>query len=156
MPESLAAQVLRLSSSRLPVDVDCIIREQGIGLIHYPFSPAFQGIYIPGKKPLIIVNSIDPLPRRRFTLAHELYHHFYCKAHDCNSIGFYSKDPASLERCANRFAADLLMPKNEVRKLIQIGMAASSMARYFNVSLEAMDIRLREVSPPQFGIMQAI
>lgn len=155
MPEALAAQVLRKSSSRLPVDVDSIIREQGIGLIHYPFSPSFQGIYVPGKRPLIIVNSMDPLPRRRFTLAHELYHHLYCKSHDCCSVNFYSVDPERLERNANRFSAELLMPKNTVLKMLASGMDISSMARCFLVSSEAMSIRVNEVSPPQnIGVIQ--
>jgi hypothetical protein len=79
----------------------------------------------------ILVNSDDPVPRRRFTAAHELGHfllHF--RAAEVDPIaGFLQEDEtiaetddehqdlATMERQANLFAAELLMPEAICRQI---------------------------------------
>lgn len=77
----------------------------------------------------IFVNQDDPIPRRRFSAAHELGHfllHF--EPTTCNNeAGYMQDDPdisedddelAMIERQANRFAAELLMPEESCRRII--------------------------------------
>lgn len=83
----------------------------------------------------------DPANRQRFTVAHELGHlllHPYGQMYrDTTFSGSAS------EAEANRFAADLLMPKGMMQKYLRItGGNLPSMARIFGVSLRAMEIRV--------------
>ena len=113
------------------------------------------------------VNAGEPEPRRRFTIAHELGHWVcqclegaaaaapvYCRAED---VGV---DPAAkaLEREANVFAAELLMPRAMTMKAIerhgfqhapaseleeeQFEALVTKLAKDFRVSRQAMTIRL--------------
>ncbi|HEV3145562.1 MAG TPA: ImmA/IrrE family metallo-endopeptidase [Gemmataceae bacterium] len=78
----------------------------------------------------ILVNADDPVPRRRFSAAHELGHfllHF--RPGDADPIGGYLQedetiaevdeveDLAAMERQANHFAAELLMPEEACRRI---------------------------------------
>ncbi len=49
------------------------------------------------------------------------------------------------ERQANRFAAALLMPEGPIRNMIAQGMDIGRMAWHCGVSIEAMEIRLKEL-----------
>jgi Zn-dependent peptidase ImmA (M78 family) len=95
----------------------------------------------------ICLNATEPPERRRFTLAHELGHWVcqylegvkaprFCRAEE---VGL---DPTAkaIEREANVFAAELLMPGNVVRDEFRGDM--ESTAAQFRVSEEAMSWRL--------------
>ncbi len=67
------------------------------------------------------MNSTEPEPRRRFTIAHEL-DHWICQCMEgqrapvfCRPKDVSSAADRALEREANVFAAKLLMPEPEVR-----------------------------------------
>ena len=78
----------------------------------------------------ILVNHDDPVPRRRFSAAHELGHfllHFRSVETDPVS-GYFQEDEiitemdednnlAAMERQANMFAAEMLMPEEICRKI---------------------------------------
>jgi len=89
----------------------------------------------------ILVNAAEPEPRRRFTIAHELGHWIcqclegtakpvYCRAEE---IGV-DPEAKALEREANIFAANLVMPEAEVR-------SAAGGENRFGVSDEALGWR---------------
>ena len=96
----------------------------------------------------IYTNAHEPVPRRRFTLAHELGHWIcqclegrtaplFCRAQDVGP------DPAkAIEREANVFAAELLMPENNVRRQWSACPDVEALARTFDVSEEAIGWRL--------------
>lgn len=103
-----------------------------------------SGMLLPAER-VILVNAAEPETRRRFTIAHELGHWvcqcleghtapIYCRAEDIGG------DPAAkqLEREANVFAAELLMPEEAIRKA-DVGEGCSDA---FGVSREAMAWRL--------------
>lgn len=90
----------------------------------------------------VIVSSLLPHERQRFTLAHEIGH--WClHRRDREAFAHTSPSRGRYEREANQFAAELLMPLQELRRTAS-QMAFTSLAAYFEVSLEAMAIRLRE------------
>lgn len=66
---------------------------------------------------LIVVNLLDAPSRRRFTIAHELGHYVLHRQHD---VEMYAHRDAgqnnSIEREANIFASNVLMPKYLVQK----------------------------------------
>jgi hypothetical protein len=95
----------------------------------------------------ISVRASDPYVRRRFTVAHEIAHFVLHR----NAIGTLITDdalyrsglPTTMEAEANRFAADILMPKHLLdRYIAQYGVNTATLASLFKVSEAAMRIRL--------------
>jgi Zn-dependent peptidase ImmA (M78 family) len=97
----------------------------------------------------IFANAGEPTPRRRFTLAHEVGHWVcqcleggfapvYCRASDV-TLGEVDQ---ALEREANVFAAELLMPELQVRRAFGASTAIDDLAARFDVSTIAMQWRL--------------
>lgn len=97
----------------------------------------------------ISINPNDPRRRQRFTLAHEIAH--YLLHADIIGDGivddamFRSKMSDFHERQANRVAADILLPKKAVKEAFRQVKGIAPLAEMFDVSTDAMKIRLREL-----------
>ena len=95
----------------------------------------------------IYTNGHHPITRRRFTIAHEIGHfvlHRDLIGDGITDDGLYrSRLRGGFESEANRFAANLLMPKKLVWEFIEQGVdTVEELAEEFNVSKSAMSIRL--------------
>lgn len=95
----------------------------------------------------IIVNGFEPYVRQRFTMAHEIGHfvlHLDSVGSEIVDDTFYrSRLSNKLEAEANKFAADLLMPKALIEKLENEGVnSPEGLAKALSVSQVAMKIRL--------------
>ena len=123
----------------LPVPVESIA-EDLLGLAVEARELDVSGMLLPAER-RIYVNAAEPEPRRRFTIAHELGHWIcqclegtakpvYCRAEE---IGV-DPEAKALEREANIFAANLVMPEAAVR--------AAGGENSFAVSDEALAWRL--------------
>ena len=100
------------------------------------------------------MNQTDVPFRKRFSIAHELGHHFLHLLHDGDFVDTEldlfrdiedpDRDTPSkrAEVQANQFAAALLMPEELIRTEWQQTKNVANLARRFNVSEEAMGIRL--------------
>lgn len=102
-----------------------------------------SGMLVPGAR-RIYLNREDPAPRRRFTLAHEVGH-WVCQCLEgggepvmCRAADVSPDADRTLEREANVFGAELLMPEPAVRRLA----ADPNAAQAFGVSQLAMQWRL--------------
>lgn len=103
-----------------------------------------------GSPPVIFLNETDSRVRQRFTCAHELGHWMkrsvmkddWAFVDRRDQLSGRGTDPS--ERYSNAFAAALLMPASEVRALGG-QMYPESLARHFEVSGEAMNIRLSAI-----------
>ena len=102
-----------------PINPFQMLREMGILFILRPFKK-YEGIYIPATDeedfPIVGLNAKRPITQQRFTAAHELCHHlkdvkggFMCTANVQSEV----------ERYAENFAAELLMPSNVLRKQVE-------------------------------------
>ena len=122
------------------------IAEDLLGLEVEEMELEVSGMLFPTER-LIFVNGGEPETRRRFTIAHELGHWvcqcleghtapLYCRAED---IGVDPRARA-LEREANVFAAELLMPETGVRE--EFATSVGGCAQAFGVSEEALRWRL--------------
>lgn len=102
----------------------------------------------------ITINASDAETRKRFTLAHELGHFMLHRhlidqgldddrAYRSTSVGRYHNTAIGPkeETEANRFAADVLMPRDLINRH-RSGKTADQMADLFGVSRMAMEIRL--------------
>lgn len=102
----------------------------------------------------IFIEESHHFNRKRFTLAHELGHYFL---HNevIKTDGIYIDNKESLmfrglvyseeEHEANMFAAEYLMPENEVRKLYNKYWVTEILANHFKVSLLAMAYRIDNI-----------
>jgi len=87
--------------------------------------------------------------RRRFTVAHELGHYLLHK--DVldekgeileRSDKIYNEEELQMEREANEFAAELLMPEYKIKELFKDIKMITKLAEYFFVSEIALECRL--------------
>jgi hypothetical protein len=129
----------------LPVPAEAIA-EDLLGLhVEEVDLDAISGLLLPAQR-RIVLNRAEVAPRRRFTLAHELGH-WICQCLEGRTAPLYCRaeevgpDPAAkaLERQANVFAAELLMPEPAVRAAWTGDPIAT--AAQFGVSGEAMHWR---------------
>ena len=153
-PAELAAAVVSSHSSTVPVDIYRIIRAHGIIIRNIRVDPNdFNGLYMRVRgRPVILLNSAQPGVRRRFTAAHELYHHFEAQRGAWDGRPVFDSRPRSEmreeireERQANRFAGALLIPQDALREVVQRGLTVQQIARFFGVSVDATVIRLRDL-----------
>jgi Zn-dependent peptidase ImmA (M78 family) len=156
-PESDARQLLFAvwtsdeGSIQLPVDPFVIAQKLGIKAYAAGLDEGISGMLVKraGEDPEIYVHASDSTNRRRFTCAHELGHYYkrsatgdtaweYVEHRDLlTSAG---NDPEEIY--ANKFAASLLMPSEEIKRRFDEGCAVPTLAYEFGVSEDAMRFRL--------------
>lgn len=131
----------------LPVRPEVIAGRAGIELRPVVKSNQSGYYYYNNGQPYIEYNPEDGLERRRFTVAHELGHHFNGdweapRLDTVHNFSFNEWNPVEVN--ANRFAADLLMPESLVRfAVLQQGITdLENLADLFRVSGTAMYYRL--------------
>jgi hypothetical protein len=135
------------SAPNLPVPVESIA-EDLLGLyVEEAEELDCSGLLLPAER-RVVLRADEPPARRRFTLAHEVGH-WVCQVREGHDAPVYCRaadmTPAAdrtLEREANVFAAELLMPEPAVREGFQRAASAAELADWFGVSEEAMGWRL--------------
>jgi Zn-dependent peptidase ImmA (M78 family) len=152
----------RLDVRAAPVDVEGIAGALGLRVFTEDLGSDISGVLVSRDGTAsIAVRKGDSSQRKRFTIAHEIGH-FYLRHHvqrnelvhaDKVSQVIYRSAKASegmdqMEVQANQFAASLLMPTRLVREHVDqrpkplADIDVSELARTFNVSEQAMTIRL--------------
>jgi Zn-dependent peptidase ImmA (M78 family) len=143
-----------------PVDVDVLIKNFGAGIHFEHLEPTVSGmLYRSPGTIAVVVNSEHAPVRQRFTIAHELGH---LKMHQGRAVivdhlvrarvNLRNRDSSLAtnreEIEANGFAAALLMPAEwlfedvEVRLEMPPAKLAADLARRYDVSAQAMELRL--------------
>jgi hypothetical protein len=153
--ELRAEYLASFSGEEIPVPVESIA-EDLLGLrIEARDLGDCSGMLIPSER-LILVNAAEatngdlPTRRQRFTIAHELGH-WICHALEdvgeeaptfCRSRDLSQDADRDLEREANVFGAELLMPEAAVRDVWAASRDATDVAVRFEVSALAAQWRL--------------
>lgn len=149
----------RMSITEPPIDVRLIAERSGLEyeeVDYFPDDVDALIITLKGRTPVAVVNKNHSEGRRRFSLAHELYHHLILgepsvlegsrepeQPQDREATGGEMSPDERKERDADIFAIDLLMPKALVIKYVRRGTPATEVARLFNVSKRAAENLLR-------------
>jgi hypothetical protein len=161
MTEIQAREVISRFQNEAPVNVTGIAEALGLSvwesnaelpegvsgkLFRDPFNGGSEGFSI-------IVRESDPYVRRRFTVAHEIAHFVLHRNQVGDSLAddelYRSGLSTRQEAQANRFAADILMPRNLIdRYMKRFGADAEALASEFKVSAAAMRIRLSLAPSP--------
>jgi hypothetical protein len=151
----LARYYRHFADAELPIPVDAIAVDL-VGLsVEEDDTLAVSGILVPAERQIWLNGreSRQSLGRRRFTLAHEIGHWVcqfqqgrveprYCRAEE---IGVGAGK--ALEREANAFAADLLMPAELLRReAAALRLNIHALARRLEVSPPAMRVRLEHLA----------
>lgn len=118
-------------------------------------NPKYQERY--GTNKITCVNKKDNIGHKRFALAHELAHYLF-DFDESNDVVYYNTystndtEQSDVEMRANAFAANLLMPEEQFRKLITANKKLESkadtvtlLAQYFQVSATAVLRRCQEL-----------
>lgn len=153
-PQELAERVLADRFGEMmpsiPIDPFRLMREYGIVYQFMEFED-LEGIYLVPEDdndiPLVGINYKRKITRQRFTAAHELCHHLKDRRNEACPIGG-ARD--KIERFAECFAAELLMPKklflSVVREVAKEEKAslddALQIAEFFGVSFRSCVLRL--------------
>lgn len=156
-----SALIKKLGLKAPPVPVDRLAKVLGVRIEYTPFDDELSGMaFIRDGKPVIGVNSNHHPNRQRFTIAHELAHVVLHRAKLEATVmidkgrNFIPRDSISaegidpLEKQANAFASELLMPERLVRQALESSRDIQDddyligMANRFRVSLAALQFRL--------------
>lgn len=120
-----------------------------LSIILYPFSERISGMCIKQEDANIIaINSTMSYGRQRFSLAHELYHLFYCENKGTSiSSTNYDDNNDEIEKSADIFASYLLAPYNSLKdKINNINtideMVLINLEQYYGISHQALLKRL--------------
>lgn len=94
------------------------------------------GMRLQGMPPLVFINATAPTDRVRFTMAHELGH-----------LVMHAAPTEDMEREADRFAAEFLMPEHDIKpQLANISLPTLSiLKRVWRVSMAALLKRARDL-----------
>jgi Zn-dependent peptidase ImmA (M78 family) len=154
-----------------PVNVEAIAARLGIIIRRTPTTDDVSGFLLKQAEAAVIgVNSLHHPNRQRFTIAHEIGHymlHDFDEVHVDKSVVRLRSEASSAgtdkeEVEANRFAAELLMPKEFLEpELSRFALndlfderGMQQLARHFQVSVQAMSNRLTSlgyIAPAELG-----
>jgi Zn-dependent peptidase ImmA (M78 family) len=154
------------------IDVEAIAQACGATVIYRPLVGCAARLLGVDARAIISVDEKSSRPRQRFSVAHELGHWLHDRgrvARVCRegpdgvvdgAPGTHESDvttqpvamsQAALERRANRFAAELLLPRSMCKRLARrlpiTVESAQDLATRFSTSLTATLIRLVELAP---------
>jgi Zn-dependent peptidase ImmA (M78 family) len=136
---------------KFPVDPVYIARQLGIKVLKSDLPEEVSGALIKekGKDPVIYLHKYDSDARKRFTCAHEIGHYYLRIGEEVyESIDLRDKELSSsgddpTEWFANNFAANLLMPEEEIRQ--RSDWSKLDLVEFFGVSGEALKWRLKNL-----------
>lgn len=129
--------------------LESVVDLYGLVVRYHPMHSLVSGILLfDGEDWVIGVNSCQSKPRQAFTLAHEIAHFVLDRNNSVCPIKASIDDihQFKIERRADMFAAELLMPKNFLLPYIRNGRTPEDVAKMFGLSLATVKIRFEELA----------
>ncbi len=142
----------------IPLDIKRTIEMYGLIISREPMEDDISG-YLErrGDDWIIGVNTFHHPRRQRFTLAHELAHYLLHRGEQTRFVdtAFLRRDINSdpMEREADRFAGELMMPESDFRSAVQEGLRnVSDLANRFGTSQIAIRVRAKQLGYSGTGL----
>jgi Zn-dependent peptidase ImmA (M78 family) len=149
MRQSALAVLKNYSIREPPINVYEILRDQDVQIDFWRFHDwKVEGLYLRNVTGSgVAINIQHPRVKQRFTAAHELKHHLHDVPNDGTQLPpCVSNARSHIERKANAFAAELLMPPAMFQAVLEeLGeelQTVTTLAAIFHVSYEATVYRL--------------
>ena len=156
MPEISEKIIDSLKNKEFPIPIIKIMKELGFAVGVQKLPDPLSG-YIAVSKDvekkfkkdgIICVNSKDSLGHQRFTIAHELAHFLF--DYNIENKEYYNTYNTNdvendVEKRANTFAANLLMPEKEFKQKYLDNWEIEALKKYFGVSERAIIKRVVEL-----------
>lgn len=140
--ETLAGYARSRAIMKPPVRIESVAEWMGFQVILlYTVGEEFSGM-VSVRQKLIGVNGRHHRHRRRFTIGHELAHILLKHPPESHCT---LKEIALYNSEADACAAELLMPASMLSRWLQMTRSISNLAYAFDVSEEAMKVRLKEL-----------
>ena len=159
-PAKLAEKTLediknKYGEIKFPIDPFKLLKDNGV-LISFSDFEKLEGIILNDEDDVTIVgiNRLRPWTRQRYSAAHE-YCHFIKdlkkNKNEINKIECLSGSDSEIEKFADRYASELLMPKYKLKELCEQYKTKSGyvefdniiyIAEYFGVSFESCVFRI--------------
>ena len=147
-----ACAVIKKYNLKIPIDLNYLLKKLNIDLerAHLPSRVDGMALSVKFARGLVVVNADRLKTRERFTIAHEIGHILRHYPRIKQKGGLFLEEKNSMfisicEREANIFATELLMPRAEVIAFHQRTKSIQELAGMFQVSKQAMSIRLEEL-----------
>lgn len=158
--EEKALEIHTLYKLKFPVNLESLCHELNLKLQYLPMEDVVSGmIVMHSGQGDIVVNKLQHPNRQRFTISHEIGHFILHSGKQSEYVdkltrhrhaGTYEQPTEEVE--ANQFAAELLMPRFEIEKLVDEreiwlfdDVVIKLLAEHFGVSAQAMTIRLKSL-----------
>lgn len=135
----------------LPLDVERLAEALGLQVGYMPMDDGLSGILEKTSGGWrILINSFHHPLRRRFTIAHEIAHYLlHRKQKDRFEDLLFARRTSMndrIEREADKFAAELLMPESEFLRLVNGGVRKlSDLSDKFGASIAAVKFRADQI-----------
>ena len=140
--DPLAEYSKRGSPLKAPVRIEDVAAWLGFQVITlYSVGEEFSGL-VSTRQKLIGINGRHHRHRRRFTIGHELAHILMKHPPESHCT---LKEIALYNSEADECAAELLMPSSLLAEWLSITKNTGNLARAFDVSEEAMSVRLKQL-----------
>ncbi|MFM2476386.1 ImmA/IrrE family metallo-endopeptidase [Celerinatantimonas sp. MCCC 1A17872] len=135
-----------------PLDISKLVVLLNIKMRFEPMEDDKSGELKKDKKTgqwYMTVNSLHHPHRQRFTIAHEIAHHIKhgaCNDEFIDTTFFRNSESNAMEAEANRFAAELLMPKKLFDEFVKNNSSnVKDISEHFQVSSMAVRIRAKQL-----------
>ncbi|GHT01930.1 hypothetical protein AGMMS50276_31110 [Synergistales bacterium] len=129
-----------------PVNLGVICKHLGIEAYTMPCL-SFGAVFSRDPAPRILVNSNLKPGRFRFSIAHEIGH--FMLNHRSSFIladGKYIRGDVRLERQADVFASELLLPEASLREDLSVReFSVSELAKLYRVSQQTLEIKIKAI-----------
>jgi Zn-dependent peptidase ImmA (M78 family) len=123
-----------------------LIRIYKVQMDKHPLPDRVSGmLWFDQGQPIIVTNENHPYVRRRFTAFHELGHLILGHRGVRLCVDLFGSDKL-LERHANQFAAEILMPRGIINWYLRRGANIKRIAQELCVSEEAVAYRIRDLT----------
>ena len=143
-------------SRTIPVAVGSLAKVLGIRVVKAVMPPSISGQISPSEASEsgyeIKINKYEPAERQRFTIAHELAHFILHRdligRGIVDNVLYRSALSSRIETEANKLAADIIMPREQLRRSLDglprplSDAMVENLASEYRVSVPAMRVRL--------------
>lgn len=130
---------------------ECIVKEMGILIVSAPFKKQKGAYKVIERQPIIFINDHLPPIIREIVFGHELGHHLLHREEAIQAGGFqefnlFDMRENRMEYEANLFAAQLMLPDDEIKELIYRGFDIQQIAKAMRSDINLVAIKVAELN----------